>query len=607
MSKIKSALNNEFIFLPFALCIIDLAYTRNTADPLNPIKFWLLGIVALFVLSSMVSQKNTARLIRSNKILKLSFIISAFFLISLVWGFYFTDVKSVGLIGFYGRNNGVLSYIFLVLLFIFSFLNFRSNSMKPFYKVIGSLCLLFSIYGAFQHVNLDFVHWDAPYNKITLTLGNSDFSAALLGIFVAIQFALLFTKVSRQLKLLICASISFTTLVIYWTNARQGLMAVALGIGIVLTIVVWQKNHRAAIALITVELIAGGIAILGMLQIGPLAKYLYKSSINDRGYDWRAGWHMFTSHPWTGIGIDRYAGYFLQYRQSKYPLIYGYQQSVNNSHNIFIEFFATGGIFLGVSYIILILFIGMSGLRALKRSEGNEQVLISGIFAGWVVFVAQSIISVDNLGIAIWGWVLGGILVGLSINIKREHDIEYLGNQRILQKATLFSVLILLFSCVIIPMYQGQTRMLTFKKIALPDPNNQSQRTVYGQIADATFRTPLLCPEDKVLIAFSITNGGSIDQGAAYFQEILNADPRRSDAAQFLGTIYESEKNYTKAIYNRSIAQKLDPWGAPNLVLLAQDYMLAGDKSSARKVRDLVLAMAPGTHYATKVSKAITD
>jgi hypothetical protein len=37
---------------------------------------------------------------------------------------------------------------------------------------------------------------------------------------------------------------------------------------------------------------------------------------------------------------------------------------------------------------------------------------------GWVAFQAQSMISINQIGLAIWGWVLSGLLIGYEINTR---------------------------------------------------------------------------------------------------------------------------------------------------------------------------------------------
>ena len=49
--------------------------------------------------------------------------------------------------------------------------------------------------------------------------------------------------------------------------------------------------------------------------------------------------------------------------------------------------------------------------------------------SAWIGFQAQSLISIDNIGIAVWGWLLGGAIIGLSNGInenlkEKEKNIE---------------------------------------------------------------------------------------------------------------------------------------------------------------------------------------
>ena len=108
-----------------------------------------------------------------------------------------------------------------------------------------------------------------------------------------------------------------------------------------------------------------------MLQVGPLKEYLYKSSVSVRGFYWRAGYQMFIDHPLTGVGVDRYGVYFKQYREVQYPLNYGFSLNSTNAHNVPIQLFATGGIFVGIFYLLTISFIFYRGIYAIKKFAGS--------------------------------------------------------------------------------------------------------------------------------------------------------------------------------------------------------------------------------------------
>jgi O-antigen ligase len=168
-------------------------------------------------------------------------------------------------------------------------------------------------------------------------------------------------------------------------------------------------------------------SILGMLQIGPLQELLYKNSVSVRGYYWRAGIKMLQENLWFGVGLDNYGSFFKQYREVGYPLKYGYSLTSTNAHNVFIQHFATGGLLVGISYLLLTIFIFWRGIKSIKHFQGDERFVRSVFFIAWLAFQGQSLISIDNIGISIWGWVLGGVVVALSneANADKFNDPNY--------------------------------------------------------------------------------------------------------------------------------------------------------------------------------------
>jgi cephalosporin-C deacetylase-like acetyl esterase len=80
-----------------------------------------------------------------------------------------------------------------------------------------------------------------------------------------------------------------------------------------------------------------------------------------------------------------------------------------------LEFFATGGIFVAITYLALLAYVASRAYVTLQNLEGRNQLLFSGIVAAWLVYVAQSLISIDSPVLSIWGWTLGGAVVGISL------------------------------------------------------------------------------------------------------------------------------------------------------------------------------------------------
>jgi O-antigen ligase len=73
----------------------------------------------------------------------------------------------------------------------------------------------------------------------------------------------------------------------------------------------------AQIGYVIVVAIGGVFALLGALQIGPLTKYIYKTSVSLRGEYWQAGWNMGSDHPLTGVGFDTYGDWYRRVRDTQ--------------------------------------------------------------------------------------------------------------------------------------------------------------------------------------------------------------------------------------------------------------------------------------------------
>jgi O-antigen ligase len=531
--------------------------------------------------------------------------------------FIFTSVHSIGLLGDFGRNLGFLNYLFLSLIAAYTALRVSFLNCDRLYQTSILLLSFLSVYGVFQHFGLDLFRWNNPYNHIILTTGNPDFAASLLALLITVSSLGFFIPISKSKKVLLMLLIVIAFVDIYWSRAIQGLVASAAGIGFFLLVVLWKKSKKFAWVLLAFELVIGSLSILGTLRIGPLSKYLYKASVNDRGYDWRAAVAMFKSHPLFGVGVDRYGAYFAQYRDQKYPLIYGYTQTVTNAHNVILEIFATAGIFVGILYLALLGFIAYRGFVALRRSTGTQRIMVAAFASGWIVFIAQSVISVDSLVISTWGWVLGGAIVGLSVqgnsaipSHSSSHKF-YKNKLKKMSKGTdsllrsiAFSILLVLLLLIIVPMYRNETG--TFRFLITQSPSDATGKEIYRKIAKETFNHPLLNPKYKVDIATTLAKNNYPQDAINFFKQTIREDSRNIDAYILLSGLYEQLKKPKDSIPNRKQLALLDPYGAENLLSLENDYLQTGDRTSAIVIRDSIITMAPGTDVAKRAAGLIT-
>jgi tetratricopeptide (TPR) repeat protein len=378
-----------------------------------------------------------------------------------------------------------------------------------------------------------------------------------------------------------------------------------VGIGFILSVLIWSKSKRIGLSFIALEAGVGLMSLLGTVQIGPLTKLLYKDSIRDRGYDWKAAMSMFKSQPITGVGLDRYGAYFTQYRSPQYPLIYGYQQTVTNAHNVFLEFFATGGIILGVGYLLLTIFIGIQAVSLFKNVSQKNRIAVTGLIAAWVAFVAQSCISVDCLAISIWGWTLGGAIIGLSIRSSlaaAEKNAQsgkvYRSGEPSAYRGLVFLGLTFCFLLIVVSMYRNESHISKF--IASGAPTNPKYQASYLAVAESDFNQTFMSPNYKFQTAVTLIKNNYAQQGIAYLNLTIKADKRHLDSYVLLSRIYEDLHfvDLPKAIEARKEIVKLDPYNAENLLGLENDYLLIKQKDQARQMASRIQEIAPNTEVA---------
>ena len=51
-----------------------------------------------------------------------------------------------------------------------------------------------------------------------------------------------------------------------------------------------------------------------------------------------------------------------------------------------------------------------SAFRFIKRTKKYDPIFVA-LFVGWTCYQVQSLISINQIGLAVWGWVFGGLLI----------------------------------------------------------------------------------------------------------------------------------------------------------------------------------------------------
>lgn len=386
-----------------------LIVSGSVTDPVNAPKLVAIGVTGTAALSVLL----TGGFLSYFKVNKSAILIVTLFVFSMFIAIFSSaSPLSQNLYGSYGRNNGFFTYLFLSAIFLASLSIKSVNNFEYIVKALLiaglvniSYCLWVVMFG-------DFIGWSNPYGNILGTLGNPNFIGSFLGIFLSAYLAFALRKTaSRLIRYSILFVIPVTAFEIYKSNAIQGRVVAVLGIGIIGFLLIRSRFGKLVTA---AYLFFGGVigifALLGALQIGPLTKLIYKTSVSLRGQYWLAGWNTGEAHPYTGVGMDSFGDWYRRSRDAQALELPGVNTVVNAAHNVPVDMFAFGGWPLFITYLLIMGLAANSAVRLVVRRKSFDPIL-AVLLSSWAGYQLQSIISINQIGLAVWGWLLSGCLI----------------------------------------------------------------------------------------------------------------------------------------------------------------------------------------------------
>jgi hypothetical protein len=197
----------------------------------------------------------------------------------------------------------------------------------------------------------------------------------------------------------------------------------AIGFAVVIGLYVAHLNRRLGVGYGLLSIVGFFAVLFGSINKGPLAPILFKESLTYRLDYWQAGWQMTLDHPFFGVGMDGYGDWYRRSRSLEATLRTSPDRVSDAAHNVYFDISSYGGFPLFIIYIALMALVVISAVKVIKRNASFNPLFV-GLFGGWVAFQAQSIISINQIGLAIWGWVISGLIIGYEINTRNAESID---------------------------------------------------------------------------------------------------------------------------------------------------------------------------------------
>jgi O-antigen ligase len=509
------------------------------------------------------------------------------------------------------RKNGLLGYLGLIIVFIaaYTFSTVKDLSILFHSILFTSLCM--TLYGLAQIAGRDPIDWVNPYNSMIGTLGNPNFASATLAIFsVTLGFGLVANIFSNKLKVVVILTILLAVYCVIQSQSRQGLLVIVFSILFYLVLFVNLNYKKFRFIVSTLGAVFFMLFVFGMLNSGPLSQYLYKDSVSIRGYYWRAGIEMFKQNWIFGVGLDRYGAYFKEFKEPGYGLKYGFEITSNNAHNIPIQLFATGGVFVGIFYLALIALVLYKSINLLKAVTGSEQKTVMALLSGFIGYLAQTVISIDNIGVSVWGWLLAGSLLALTkphANLPKSKTQFTTKSRRVdinvFQPAVSFFITCLM-SFICFNIYQAESNVYKLRGAASALPDN---KIFVKTFANKILKNNFADPPYQFEAAEALIRAGYLQEGNDALGKLFKREPQNLTYLRLYAFNEEKLGNFKIAINLRNKISKLDPWNAQNYLDLMNLYIKDNDIKKASEIKDRLMGFAKGTEYATKAADLLRN
>ena len=377
----------------------------TTYDPINPPKLLLLGICGMSCLLYLILNRKKIKLDRFLVILSSIFVFQA--LISM---FFSGGSVTEGFFGHYGRYFGFFTWSMLFVLMLYMSIVEKFEFVIKVFLFVGSISFLYSI---LQYFAKDPAPWQNDFSPIVGFLGNPNFQSSFLGLFFISLCGVLVQKyrnLTRAVFLLCVLFISAFLIVV--SGSIQGVFVALVGIlSFILYFFLAKKRFKIFWSLMFISGISSVLFGAAVIGVGPLVSLLYKGSLVFRGDYWLAAFSMSKANWLTGVGPDQFGTWYRFYRHDESVTRINADVASDSAHSGYLDFAANLGILSLIVYLVILMYALVTIGRFVKGQPKIDWTHAS-LVAVFLGFQAQFLISPNQLGLVIWGWVFLGAIFG---------------------------------------------------------------------------------------------------------------------------------------------------------------------------------------------------
>jgi O-antigen ligase len=318
--------------------------------------------------------------------------------------------------GAFGRNTGFLTYFALALIVLIASTLKETNQVLTIVKLFIIVMVFEVLYGLFQWVGVDPYSWKNLYNPIIGTLGNPNFSSAFYGIASGLILPFIFSKVlSSNYRISLAVCYPLLLLLTIASDSWQGTGLVLISASLYL--LYWTRRivrlNSLSYLLLAIYSTILYLAILGFSGDGPLGQVLNKPTFTIRRDYWNTAINTISNFPIFGVGSDSFGDWFRLMRDEGTVARIGLNVSTNSAHNVVLDMMANTGILVGLSYLLVVALILWRAIPFIWFPNRNTNPVFIPVFLAWFSYQIQSLVSINQIGIGVWGWIFQGLMVAM--------------------------------------------------------------------------------------------------------------------------------------------------------------------------------------------------
>lgn len=407
----------SFLFMLFGTTIFSIPLLSDTYILA---KVPILAL-ALTLLIGFLSRVKSAKLLHSEKLILAC---SLIFLASMLIAGYLSGTSTTRLLwGEATRGNGLINYFLLVSVFLLTSKYFYLVKVSQFARAAKAFLYLSTLYFFLQEAGLNIFSEKYTYGSMVGFFGNPNFTSSFLGMsFTVIIGVIVFQNYGKIPLFILAIGI---ILAIYLSGSIQGLFLVFFALVFYAHIWAFQKGINRTRILISslCTFLISTLTFMGFLGLGPLGEFLERQSLRIRFGYFETALLIFRSNPLTGVGTDSYGDHFRQYRPEWLITIIGDATTSNDAHNVYLNILATSGLLTFLFFTALNVFVIFRGFVAILNGSRDLVLIVS--FVGLLSFQIQSLISINQIGLSIWGWFAMGVVISRTRpQISKEEELK---------------------------------------------------------------------------------------------------------------------------------------------------------------------------------------